>query len=403
MHRKALTKYGPALFVRAQALGMSLFLGLLCCAILLSGTAPALAATRYESGISTNASLLRMSDRSLSDRLDDIRDLGATWIRVDFNWALIQPDNPVDFEWEMYDRVVREAGAHNLKVLAVLGYTPQWAQDRRCDNLTSSAASARKCSPRSRDEFAHFAATASFRYHTQAVRGWEIWNEPNLTGYWRSARDDNTIFVDPESYAKLANAAAQQIRYHDGDAVIVTGGLAPMFEPRFPIGMRQSDYLAQMLDYLQPEYFDAVGIHPYTWPLLPGNTAIYNAFYTVDNGSSTYNLRTVMSEHGWGDKEIWATEFGAGTEGHRVGSDRAAIMKYGRPDHVTEDAQAQIIKLGMENWYTKQNVGPMFVHSDSDKWLTPHKKSEAGFGLRRRDNSKKPAYEAFRLESQQLQ
>lgn len=363
---------------------------------------PVRAATHYETGISTNASLLRMNDDDLNDRLNDIQNLGASWIRVDFSWPIIQPNNSNDFDWTLYDRLVQEAGVHHLKILAVLSYTPQWARQAYCDALVLGDQASQKCGPRSRQEFAHFAAVAAFRYHSQSVRAWEIWNEPNLSGYWKTARADNSISVDPQAYADMANAAAQQIRYHDPDAVIITGGLAPMFEPRYTTGMRQSDYLTQMLRYLHPEYFDAIGIHPYTWPLLPSQPVPYNAFYTVDNGQATYNLRTILVDNGWGDKEIWATEFGASTQGLRVRNDRSAIQKYGRPDHVSESMQAQIIQQALIEWYQKANVGPLFVNSDSDQWLTPLKQSDAGFGLRHQDGSKKPAYEAFQIGTRQL-
>ncbi|HKX73059.1 MAG TPA: hypothetical protein VJM32_03535 [Candidatus Saccharimonadales bacterium] len=67
----------------------------------------------------------------------------------------------------------------------------------------------------------------------------------------------------------------------------------------------------------------------------------------------------------------------------------------GRPDHVTEASQAQIIAQGIDEWYDKPNVGPLFVHSDSDQWLPHRKNNVSGFGLRRKDGTEKPAYHAF--------
>ncbi|HSX01967.1 MAG TPA: family 1 glycosylhydrolase [Candidatus Saccharimonadia bacterium] len=371
--------------------------------LLLGGTfwlpTPAQAATRQEAGITTSATLLHMSSSDLHSRLSDIKRLGATWIRIDVSWPAIQPDGPGSYSWDAYDHVVHEATAQHLKILAVLAYTPAWAQTPQCAAQAGSASSAQKCAPRSAQEFGHFAAMVSARYRHQAVRGWEIWNEPNLTAYWKSVQRNSQIAVDPQAYAQIANAAAQQIRQHDPDSVIVTGGLAPLFEPHHATGLRQSDYLAQLLPHLNRDLFDGVSIHPYSWPVLPSRAAVYNAFYTVDHGRPRYNLRTIMQRAGWGSKQIWGTEFGASTKGVRA---MARPTRFVRPDHVTESTQAQIVQQGVDDWYKKSNVGPLFVYSDSDKWLSSRKPNEDGFGLKRSNGTNKPAYDAYQMAVKQL-
>lgn len=359
----------------------------------LAAASPALtvhAATRYEVGMATSATLLRMNDDDLEERLTNIRQLGATWIRVDFSWRVIQPDGPNEYDWELYDRLVRVANEHSLKILAVINYTPAWARDTRCADIVREEESAQKCIPRSNEEFATFTRALALRYKGTNIRGWEIWNEPNLTGHWKTAEGDS-IAVNPKVYAEMANAAASQIRHNYLDSVIVAGGLAPLFEPRASTGMRQSDYLAELLQTLKPELFDAIAIHPYSWPVMPSKAAVYNAFYNVDNGKPHLNLRSIMTRAGWGEKEIWGTEYGASTKGQRAISVPRA---HARPDHVTEDMQARMVAQGVEGWYDKTNVGPLFVHSDSDQWLVSHK-NEGGFGLRRSDGTKKPSYEAL--------
>src|SRR6185503_2844258 len=252
------------------------------------------------------------------------------WIRVDFSWRAIQPDNPRDYDWELYDRLVRIANAHSMKILAVINYTPAWARNAQCADLVKEEESAQKCIPRSNEEFATFGRALAIRYKGTNVRAWEIWNEPNLTGHWKSAKD-GAIVVSPEAYARMVNAIASQIRYNYPDSVIVAGGLGPLFEPKPSTGMRQSDYLATLLPQLKPEWFDGVAIHPYSWPAMPNKVADYNAFYNVDNGKPENNLRSVMARAGWGEKEIWGTEYGASTKGQRA----MGIPKtQGRPDHV---------------------------------------------------------------------
>jgi len=361
--------------------------------------ASAQAATRYEAGISTSASLLWMNDRNLDARLTDIQRLGATWIRVDFSWPSIQPKSPYVSYWEMYDRVVRAASIHHLKILAVLDYTPAWAQEPRCAVLVITKAAGKKCSPATTTMFATFARAAALRYKGTSIRAWELWNEPNISSYWKTTQADNhAVHADARSYAALANAAAYQIRHNYPDSLIITGGLGPMFQPVYPKGIRQSDFLAVVLPLLNPALFDGIGIHPYSWPALPTTAALWSAFYTVDHGPPAYNLRAVMARAGWGNKQLWGTEFGAPTKGV---STVVIPTPTSRPDHVSEAIQAQIVAQGLRAWYQKGNVGPLFIHSDSDQWL-PQIKNEGGFGLRRSDGTKKPAYDAFQKIVQAL-
>lgn len=376
---------------------LSAFLFIATAALSVCAGQPAQAATRYEVGIATSATLLRMNDTELNKRLNNIRELGANWIRVDFSWRVIQPNNPNKYDWELYDRLVRTANNHNLKILAVINYTPAWAREHQCIERVEQEESAQKCIPKNNKEFARFARALAIHYKGTNIRGWEIWNEPNLIGHWKSAKT-GTIAVDPKAYAEMANAVASQIRHNYPDSVIITGGLAPLFEPNSSTGMRQSDYLATLLPRLKSDLFDGIAIHPYSWPAAPNKAAVYNAFYTVDNGKPRINLRSIMTQAGWAEKEIWGTEYGASTKGIRsMGISRSQ----GRPDHVTEAMQAQIVKQGVASWYNKTNVGPLFVHSDSDEWLLDHK-NEGGFGLLRSDGTKKPAHDALHRATQQI-
>ena len=107
-----------------------------------------------------------------------------------------------------------------------------------------------------------------------------------------------------------------------------------------------------------------------------------------------------MTKAGWANKQIWGTEFGATTRGLHI--DSYFNRNKRRPDHVSEHKQALIIKQGIGGWYDKRDVGPLFVHSDSDQWLQ-EQENEGGFGLRRSDGMKKPAYDAFRSAALELQ
>jgi hypothetical protein len=358
------------------------------------------AATGIDAGMATGGTLLWMDDNQLNYRMNDMNNLGIKWIRVDFDWSQIQPDNSRSYKWSPYDKVVKAANKHHLKILAMLAYTPPWARSKQCARLNPDEQYGQKCSPKDPQEFGRFAGTVVARYKSQGLHAWEIWNEPNLTGYWKAIDKNNKAFVDPNGYARTANVAAREILRNDKASFIITGGLSPMFSPKDKNGMRQSYYLAKLLPKLDSRLFNGVGIHPYSWPDLPTKVANYNAFYNVDKGRPEYNLRTVIAHKGWGNKQIWATEFGASTTGTRLDT-YPSLRRLIRPDHVTETKQAQIIKQGVDGWHDKPNVGPIFVYADSDQWLENHK-NEKGYGLRRSNGTKKPAYTALQKSVRNL-
>ncbi len=78
-------------------------------------------------GFAEGSALLGRSDAQLAQELDGIAATGATYLRVDFYWAGAEPTNG-NFYWGEIERVVNAARARNLKVLAMLAYTPAWAR-----------------------------------------------------------------------------------------------------------------------------------------------------------------------------------------------------------------------------------------------------------------------------------
>lgn len=369
-----------------------------CLILVVLQCVPCNAARADIAGISTGTSLLWLDDATLNQRLNDIQSLGATWVRIDFNWSEVQRSGYDTFNWQGYDRVVTAVTEHKLKVLGTLVYVPAWARSKNCSvaseqNLHERVG--RACSPRNPNEFGRFARAAAMRFQPHGIYVWEIWNEPNMAAYFLSYRHTAEPSIDPGIYAAIANTAAREIKSADPGAFVITGGLAPSFESSKK-GMNQAIYLRRLLPLLNKNLFDAVGVHPYSWPKLPSSAVVYNAFLTVDGGRPQYNLRHIMTKAGWEDKQLWATEFGAPTRGKRL---FAVHSQHGllRQDHVSEQAQAEIIAQGIRLWSKKYNTGPIFVHSDSDSWLIGHSESNnTSFGLRRQDGTQKPGYAAYK-------
>ncbi len=92
------------------------------------------------------------------------------------------------------------------------------------------------------------------------------------------------------------------------------------------------------------------------------------------------SLRSIMAANGDGDKQIWATEFGAptGTAGQAV----------------SEAAQAQLVGDAYARLKGWSWAGPAFWYSQRDQ-STSLSSVEDNFGLIRFDWGNKPSYAAY--------
>ena len=119
--------------------------------------------------------------------LDEIRELGAGWLRVVLYWRDVAPAaesekvprfderDPRGYDWAVYDRIIRAADARGLKVLlTVSGPVPKWATRARRDHVTRPSAT----------RFGRFAEAVGRRYGS-IVDAYAIWNEPNHPKFLR--------------------------------------------------------------------------------------------------------------------------------------------------------------------------------------------------------------------------
>jgi polysaccharide biosynthesis protein PslG len=312
-------------------------------------------------GFANAAQFLFQDDASLNADLDAMQNTGATWIRFDFLWTYIEPDNN-KYQWTVYDKVIGAAKARGFTILAELDFTPPWARGAAC-NFSD------KCPPGDIAAWQEFIATTVNRYKG-LVSHWEIWNEPNLRSFWETG-------PDPAAYTALLKASYPVVKQADPNAVVVSGGLAPA-------GLLTGD-MYPPLDFLKGMYaagvhgsFDAFGMHPYTYPFTPDEPKDYNNYYSL---GSFYD---VMSANGDANKQIWSTEAGAPT-GTAVESDRRAI---------SEAQQALTATRIYEIAAQRPWQGPVLWFCFRDYGTDPNN-IEQNFGIVRNDSSPKPSYAAY--------
>ncbi len=328
-------------------------------------------------GLSLGDTLQGMPSTRLANELSGIKALGVGWIRVDLDWNDIQPNNASSYHWSGFDAIVAGARARGLQVLPVVDYTPSWARPASCT-------SAEFCAPASPGQFAAFAAAAAARYAPRGVHNWEIWNEENQNFYWQPS-------ANASAYVTLLKQTYAAIKHVDGSATVISGGLATTDTAAG--GIAQLDYLSEMYADGAKGSFDAVGYHPYSFPVPASYFVSWNAWSKM--GQTTPSLRSIMVANGDGNKQIWPTEYGAPTNGPGAVSVPNNYNINASPDHVNEAMQAVIARdfvttaenvpwLGPAFWYTYQDAG------------TDASNTEDFYGLLRANGSQKPAYLAFK-------
>lgn len=312
---------------------------------------------------------------SQADRiLNEDASIGIRAVRVQLSWAAVQYGGPDSYDWASFDQIVSEVAAHHMSLLVLVDFTPPWARPAGCDSFA--------CPPADPARFATFAATAARRYGSH-VKAWEIWNEPNSAAFWQPK-------ADPAAYSTLLTDTARAIRAVDPGAYIVSGGMAP--EPNDGYNINPVYFLAGVCQAGGLRAPDAIGMHPYSYPVMPNYQAIWNAWQQMS--ATPINLRSVEASCGVPDKPIWITEYGAPTNGPGFQATGGPLDLLTHPDHVSEQAQAAMISQAVADVKSYGWVGAFFVYSATDAGTLPTT-TENFFGLRTYFDQPKPAWGAL--------
>ena len=306
-------------------------------------------------GVSPGFSIQDTTDAQLRSDLTRSKKLGVKQIRIDISWEQIQPERDV-ISWEKTDRVLAAAKNRKLKVLAVVGFAPEWS--RAADGQVVPA------------RFRNFVDAVAKRYRYK-VANWEIWNEPNQIHRWNAN-------PNPATYARVVEAASSRIRRHDPKAKILMGGLAPGTDERdgselSPISFLKGVYRAG----IDRSSYDAVSIHPFSFPAFPSGDEEWNTFNRLPD------IYAVVRNNGDGGKPMWLTEYGA-----RTGTTSRSVS-YKRHAKLVVDAYRETKKLPF--------VQALYFFSIRD-FSNDRRESEANFGLLKFDGTPKPAYKKLRRE-----
>jgi hypothetical protein len=208
---------------------------------------------------------------NLSSQFNLIRSSGVQSIHVVFSWSDAQPyaswssvpagqqggfmngAGGIPTSFAATDQVVTLAAARGMSVLPTVMNAPTWDAGPR-----SYVGVAR---PRDDRLYGQYLTTLIQRYgprgsfwrqhprlSRQPIRMWEIWNEPDIVGYWPTQ-------PFPTSYVALLRAAHSAVKRADRGARVVLAGV-----PNFSWQVLNSIYRVRGAR----NQFDVVDVHPYT-------------------------------------------------------------------------------------------------------------------------------------------
>ena len=262
-----------------------------------------------------------MTSAQQSTVISQMKSAGVSWIRIDINIA---------YPWS-YLTLIQDAAAAGIKVDALL------------DDASTPTPTA----------FAAFATQAVAKLAPLGVSTYEVMNEPNCAG------------VSASAYTAILRSTYTAIKTADSSAFVLSAGLCPA-----PSSYEPYTYLTAMYAAGAHGYFDAMNMHPYSYPDTPLQTSdAWNPW------SYLSQLRSIMNANGDSSKQIWLTEFGCptGTAG-------------GYPADCTDATLAQQITDAFSSARTEGGIGPLLVYS----WQDDPTDNDGDFGLYNSNATPKP-------------
>jgi hypothetical protein len=211
--------------------------------------------------------------RGMPGELAMLRRAGFSVVRMDLFWHDVEREKGV-YDFRAYDHLMDTLDQHGLRAQLILCYTNVHHDDDRSPHSDAGIAG-----------FARFAGAAAAHFKGRNI-DWEIYNEPNITPFWRPVPHAAT-------YARLALAAAEAIRAADPQAVVVGPATS-----KIPLDFLETCFASGLL-----EHWDAVTVHPYRQRDPESVVGDYRA------------LRSLIRRHAPAGKDvpIWSGEWGYST------------------------------------------------------------------------------------------
>lgn len=150
--------------------------------------------------------------------------VGIGVLRDDLDWAALEP-RPGEWQWGRMDHIVATCAAHGIEPQLILdfgaphGADPAAAARSKELEAQGETVRARRALVRggqTEKPWRAFVAAAVGRYRDR-VRMWEVWNEPDLEGFFSGSTDD---------YLNMLRWAWEEVKRIDPSLIVLSGGFA---------------------------------------------------------------------------------------------------------------------------------------------------------------------------------
>lgn len=302
-------------------------------------------------------------DRRMWDEERDLPELGesgAGWARIQTGWSRCE-ERPGVYDFAWLERTVDRVLDAGVRPFFNLGYGNRLHTGAPTPDAVGWAP---VYDPQARAAWLRFVDALAERFRDR-VGHWEIWNEPDITVFWKHE------LPNPLKYAELVAATAPAIRARIPGATIIGGAVA------FGTNPRGLQFVEQALRAGMGRHIDVLSYHTYR----PRPEANRPEELTA--------LRAMLARHGL-DIPIWQGE--AGCPSQRAEASALSGLPW------TEERQAKMLLrrmlgdldrgLGMSTWFHLADFPDYLVDGATGK--------AAWFGLlRAADGSRKPSFAAF--------
>lgn len=121
-----------------------------------------------------------------NEALDLAAAAAISWVRFDLNWLQFEPSQG-NYAWAEADRFVDHAHSLGLQIFMTAAYSPMWAVGVPCNDADPNDLNHCLNAPPDTAAWTSFVTAAVSRYGDR-VKAWGMWNEPNLSQFFRGTR-----------------------------------------------------------------------------------------------------------------------------------------------------------------------------------------------------------------------
>jgi hypothetical protein len=313
------------------------------------------------------------------DDFESAEILGPGFSRIKLYWDIIQPEGPDDWQpSNVPDPLVDADLAAGREVVGLIVRTPAWARDP--DHPGNEATHPGLKDVPDMDAWGRFVRRLVEQYDGRISR-WIIWNEPDV---WNPDHPGSTWNGSEEDYFELLKTAYFNIKAVDPSMKVYLAGFTYWWDKEYD----RQQYLSRLLEIIANDpaaaengfYFDGVIYHLYYKP-----QQVYDILTEV---------RATLDENGLTEKTIWLNETNAPPSSdpleppHREPRFKASLAEQST---FMIQVHAMAFAAGAERVQVYKLLNS-----------TEHPEDVQPFGLIRGDNSRRPAFDSYRVATTYL-